>query len=117
MLERRPLRTHMVTAARKAAIVRAVKKRRKKVREMAVSFKGGKCQRCGYDRCKDSLEFHHLVSDEKSFGISAKGYTRSWAAIEEELKKCIMLCANCHREWHAGVIDESDISLFDVKTA
>lgn len=107
----------MVTKARKAAIVRAVKKRRKKVREMAVAYKGGKCQCCGYDRCLESLEFHHLVRDKKNFGISAKGYTRSWKAIKEELEKCVMLCANCHREWHACLIDEGDISFFDVKTA
>jgi 5-methylcytosine-specific restriction endonuclease McrA len=103
----------MTSKARKAAIVRAVKKRRKKVREMAISHKGGKCQSCGYNRCLDALEFHHLLKDEKSFGISAKGYTRSWKAIEKELEKCIMLCANCHRELHAGLLGEKDISLFE----
>jgi len=102
-----------VTPKRKAAIVRAVKKRRKKVREMAIDHKGGRCQCCGYDKCKDSLEFHHLVKDKKSFGISAKGYTRSWKAIKTELEKCLMLCANCHREWHAGIIDEDDLSFFE----
>lgn len=101
------------TPQRRAAIVRAVRKRRKKVREMAIHHKGGRCQCCGYDKCKDSLEFHHLVRDKKSFGISAKGYTRSWRAIEEELEKCIMLCANCHREWHSGLIDEKDLSFFN----
>jgi len=96
-----------VSAKRKAAIVRAVKKRRKKVREMAISYKGGKCQSCGYNTCLESLEFHHVVRGSKSFGISAKGYTRAWKAIKEELDKCIMLCANCHRELHAGLIKEN----------
>ena len=105
----------MVSTARKAAIVRAVKKRRKKVRELAIIYKGGKCQRCGYEKCKEALEFHHLARDDKSFGISAKGYTRSWKSIKSELDKCIMLCANCHREWHAGVVEEGAQSLFDVE--
>ncbi len=102
----------MVSAKRKAAIVRAVKKRRLKVKELAINYKGGKCNCCGYDRCKDSLEFHHVEKDGKGFGISAKGYTRSWESIKSELNKCVLLCANCHREWHAGIIDENDLSFF-----
>lgn len=68
---------------------------------MAVTYKGGKCERCGYDRCIDALEFHHIDPVQKDFTISAKGYTRSWNKVKAELDKCIMLCANCHRELHA----------------
>lgn len=49
----------------------------------------------------EALEFHHLASARKDFGISSKGYTRSWKKIQEELDKCILLCANCHREAHS----------------
>jgi len=70
---------------------------------MAVEYKGGKCAICGYDRCLEALEFHHLDSEGKDFGISDKGYTRSWKKVKEELDKCVMLCANCHREVHAGL--------------
>ena len=100
---------------RKAAMVKAVKKRRLRVKEMAVEFMGGKCQICGYNKCQDTLEFHRLNNDEKSFGISAKGYTRSWKAIQEELDKCIMLCANCHRELHAGLIEIDNKLFFDYR--
>ena len=51
----------------------------------------------------EALEFHHLDSTHKDFGISSKGYTRSWTKISEELDKCLLLCANCHREVHAGL--------------
>ena len=88
----------MTSPKRKAAIVRAVKKRRRKVKDLAIAYKGGKCQCCGYEKCKDSLEFHHIIEDKKVFGISAKGYTRAWEAIKSELDKCVLLCANCHRE-------------------
>jgi len=46
---------------------------------------------------------HHLDSSEKDFGISSRGYTRSWKRVQEELKKCVLLCANCHREVHVGL--------------
>lgn len=68
---------------------------------MAVDYKGGCCERCGYDRCIDALEFHHVNSSGKDFSISDKGYTRSWIKVKEELDKCMLLCANCHRELHA----------------
>lgn len=86
-------------ADRRQYMIAAVAKRRKKVKLMAVAYKGGKCAVCGYNKCIDALEFHHLT--DKSFGISSKGYTRSWEKIKAELDKCIMLCANCHREVEA----------------
>jgi hypothetical protein len=86
---------------RRQYLIVAVRKRRKKVRQMAIDYKGGCCQKCGYNKCIDALEFHHADSDGKDFSISEKGYTRSWAKVQEELDKCILLCANCHREIHA----------------
>ena len=70
---------------------------------MSIYYKGGQCQLCGYEKCLQALEFHHLESSCKDFGISDKGYTRSWKKIKEELDKCILLCANCHREVHSGL--------------
>lgn len=70
---------------------------------MAIEILGGKCQICGYNKCQRALDFHHKDDSIKKFGISAKGYTRSWKAIKEEVSKCYLLCANCHREVHAGV--------------
>ncbi len=81
---------------------RAVVKRRKKVRSMAIEYKGGKCEICGYNRCVQALEFHHL-SEDKDFGISDKGYTRSWEKVKKEIDKCILVCSNCHRELHIGI--------------
>ena len=86
---------------RRQYLIAAVHKRRRKIRQMAVEYKGGRCERCGYDRCIDALEFHHINSSGKDFSISDKGYTRSWDRVKEELDKCALLCANCHRELHA----------------
>lgn len=88
--------------------VEAVQKRRRKVKKLAIQYKGGKCERCGYDKCSRALEFHHLDPNEKDFGIGHKGYTRSWEKVKEELDKCIMVCANCHAEIHDGLIENKD---------
>tara|TARA_R110000822_G_scaffold53903_1_gene138679 strand:- start:801 stop:1364 length:564 start_codon:yes stop_codon:yes gene_type:complete len=78
----------------------SVQKRRIKLKLMAVKYKGGKCERCGYDKCVDSFDFHHRDPKEKEFGIGGKGHTKSWDKIKKELDKCLLLCANCHREEH-----------------
>ena len=88
-------------ADRREYLVKAVQKRRRKIRVAAIEYLGGRCGRCGYDRCAEALEIHHLESSDKDFGISEKGYTRSWKRVLEELRKCELLCANCHREAHA----------------
>lgn len=56
-----------------------------------------KCEVCGIDDMR-VLDFDHLDSGDKKFGIARavnEGY--SWNLIEEEIKKCRILCANCHR--------------------
>lgn len=84
-------------------MIAAVAKRRKKVKRMAVEYKGGKCQLCSYNKCVEALDFHHKDPSTKKFGIGHKGYTRSWESIKAELDKCVIVCANCHREIEAGV--------------
>jgi len=69
------------------------------LKEKAVASCGGKCQICGYDQCFSALDFHHTDPEERDFIISSR---MNWAAIEIELKKCVLLCSNCHREVHAG---------------
>ena len=66
----------------------------------AVEYKGGKCQKCGYDKCIEALEFHHRDPSQKEFTISGS-YNISWNKIQQELDKCDILCANCHREEHS----------------
>ncbi len=78
----------------------SVQTRRKNIKEKSISYKGGQCKHCGYSKCKEALEFHHMNPNEKDFGLSAHGNTHSWEKIKQELDKCILLCANCHREEH-----------------
>lgn len=100
----------------------AVKTWRKNTKLKMIQCMGGKCQICGYNKCPESMDLHHLDPSikELSFGsIMAK--PKAWdSKIVPELKKCILLCANCHREYHAGyatipvtydTFDESRLSL------
>ncbi len=84
-------------------LIKAVQKRRRKIRELSIEYKGKKCLFCGYNKCIQALEFHHINNSGKDFGISEKGYARSWKKVKKELDKCILVCANCHRELHAGI--------------
>ena len=76
-----------------------VTNKRKKQKEELVLYKGGKCEICGYEKCIDALEFHHLDPTKKDFVIS--GYGKSIKKMKEEVDKCILVCANCHREIHS----------------
>lgn len=85
--------------------VEAVQRRRDALKLKAIEYKGNACCICGYKKYVGALEFHHLDPKEKDFGIGYKGYTRSLDSVKKELDKCILVCSNCHREIHAGLIN------------
>jgi len=62
------------------------------------------CACCGYNKCKWALEFHHKDESQKDLEINVlcnDGY--SIERIKDELRKCVLLCANCHREVHEEI--------------
>ena len=83
----------------------AVARRRRKVKEILVAEAGGQCLLCGYEKHSGALQFHHLDPSTKSFGLGVRGITRSLERLREEAKKCVLLCANCHAEVEAGVVE------------
>lgn len=62
------------------------------------------CSRCGYDKTLNALDFHHSDPREKENTIHSlmKNVPTEdrWESLKVELKKCVVLCANCHREEH-----------------
>ena len=72
----------------------------REVRRRLVSEFGGRCGVCGYERCMSALEFHHMEPAEKRFALSGPALLRPWRFVIEEARKCVLLCANCHRELH-----------------
>lgn len=66
-----------------------------------VEMLGGKCMLCGYDKNYSALSFHHRNPDEKENTLDLRNLSNSsWEKIEKELKKCDLLCLNCHMEHH-----------------
>lgn len=65
----------------------------------AVAYKGGKCVRCGYNKCLASLDFHHVNPNEKDLNWRKMG---NWCLekVKSELDKCELVCRNCHGEIH-----------------
>lgn len=69
------------------------------------------CSNCGYNKCGRALEWHH-VNDDKEYNVSVllnKGNREGLDLYYNEISKCILLCANCHRELHER--EESELIL------
>lgn len=62
---------------------------------------GGCCSKCGYKHNIAALEFHHVNPEEKEFQIDMRKLSNtSMDKLQKEIDKCVLLCANCHREEH-----------------
>lgn len=81
-----------------------VQEYRKRQKRLLIEVLGGKCQICGFDKFQEALEFHHEYKDAKEFGIS-EGTMRSTDRKLREIKKCYLLCSNCHKGVHYGYYD------------
>lgn len=73
---------------------------RRNLKKIAVEIMGGKCHLCGFKKSIWAFDFHHLDSNQKDSGISN---IKSISKLKEELKKCILICSNCHMEIHSGL--------------
>lgn len=78
--------------------------RQRDIKKQSVEYKGGSCQKCGYSKSMSALEFHHLDPTEKDFNVR-DFKSKSFENLKIELDKCILLCANCHRETHDELRD------------
>lgn len=77
---------------------RTVWKRNAAKRE-GVKRLGNKCEKCGEQRVH-ILEFHHVdptTKDEIPSRILANSKIQEFF---EEIQKCILLCSNCHQDFH-----------------
>lgn len=87
------------------AVINHIKKRKRDL----VEVMGGKCCICGFNSFIEALEFHHIDPKTKEFGIGATGsMTKALTAQLEEVKKCALLCSNCHKGVHCGYLQLPD---------
>jgi len=87
------------------------KDNRKINKQWAVEYKGGQCEDCGFTSPYLAVfDFHHINMNEKEFNITKdlallpENYQKK---VKNELDKCSLLCANCHRIKHAKWMAES----------
>ena len=57
------------------------------------------CQKCGNDKYY-LLEFHHLDPSTKDGDVSTLAKTKGKRAVWDEIAKCVVLCKNCHSDFH-----------------
>jgi hypothetical protein len=70
-----------------------------KVRKYKESI--GKCELCGWNKHIVILQFHHLDKNRKRFKFNTGHLgSYSWKSIEDEIKKCKLVCPNCHNWIH-----------------
>ena len=70
----------------------------------AITYLGAKCIECGYDKYTPSIDFHHRDPSTKDKDFQAmRGW--KWERILNEIKKCILLCKNCHAAYHSGLME------------
>lgn len=98
---KRALIKHRQTKKGKATYRRANKKFYKKQRDIINEAKADGCIYCGETELM-CLDFHHRDPEQKEFGIS-RGVLRGKDLLKE-IAKCDVVCANCHRKLHAGLL-------------
>lgn len=94
----------------------------KRRKHQLVLAMGGGCCICGYNRCERALDFHHMDATTKNFSICQYLWL-PLGELLEEVRKCVLICSNCHREHHEGLISDEtlkekmkpdlDVSLFE----
>ena len=77
------------------------KAKRQKLKNEVIEYFGGKCSRCknAYPPCVYDL--HHKDPSEKEFTLANSYLDVSSEKFWNEVNKCELLCANCHRIEHA----------------
>lgn len=80
----------------------AIRLKKRIIKHKLIEYKGGKCERCGYDKCEGALQFHHRDHSQKEFTIAEVNVNNlfSMQDLFNEVDKCDLLCANCHAEEH-----------------
>jgi 5-methylcytosine-specific restriction endonuclease McrA len=79
---------------------------RKDNKYFLMEYMGGECQICGYNKCLSGLEVHHVDPAGKTLEFSRIGRDNNQQKYKDEINNtpCILLCANCHREVHEGLV-------------
>jgi len=75
---------------------------RNNIKSKLIKMLGGKCVHCEGVFPMAAFDFHHIDPKQKDFTITNEIANKPFKELENEVKKCILLCANCHRVVHSG---------------
>jgi hypothetical protein len=78
---------------------RKAREKRRQNKLKAVDYKGGRCEDCKQSFHPAVYDFHHINPEEKDVALGTL-MNWNWGRQQEELDKCVLLCANCHRLRH-----------------
>jgi hypothetical protein len=88
---------------------------RRRTKARMVEAFGGECAICKIKSYPEIYDFHHLDPTQKDFSVGGLS-VKAWDKLVKELRKCIMLCGNCHRLFHCGYIEiPLNVKRFDEK--
>lgn len=72
--------------------------RRKRTRQEIIAAIGGCCEICSYNKSERALNFHHRDPSDKCASLSSRGMNKRMSVLKAEVRKCDLVCANCHME-------------------
>lgn len=70
----------------------------RRIRAKLDALKANPCVDCGVSYPPYVMDFDHRDPTLKLKSVGAMALSASWKAIEAEIAKCDLVCANCHRE-------------------
>lgn len=93
------MKDHLEERRKRKSVIthHAAKKRKTENRLYFIARLGGKCIRCGWKEHSWGLDFDHIDPKEKELEIGKLLYQKDRKKIWPEMKKCQLLCSNCHR--------------------
>ena len=84
---------------KKSRAEKLLKRRQDRLKQI-YEITGKHCALCKIEYPPCAMEFHHTNPSNKKFNISNYLLGTTWENIEAEIRKCVLLCANCHKIAH-----------------
>ena len=97
-------RSKCKSCAREDAVIRGRNKEVRRRRHLSRYKMNCGCYKCGFNESPHALDLHHIDPETKSKTVSAM-LTHNLKDLINEVRKCVVICANCHRRLHAGEFD------------
>ncbi len=103
-------RERRTTVKQREAVTMSLYKRGLERKTLLISQSGGGCIKCGYNKSRRAMTFHHRDRATKTFGLSINQlWSKSWDIILKEWEKCDLLCMNCHAEMEDSLVSGDNI--------